>query len=219
MWSKSIRNTAFASLALLAFACGGDSSKPSDTTQVRGFLIGPPPVNCQGCSTTNAPLALGFFVDGNQEALDESSPTGANGVYVVEMDSENLGAVERPVIVAYKVNDASTPAAIGGAFTISRGRVISKDFTPTTHVACAAIAVSTGIDNGSRACANLFDTLPGDNLETAADAISATVRFPGDVDCASCALNRCLDLGKKTFGASDLDCIRSSIATCTASVN
>jgi hypothetical protein len=203
--------------ALALASCGGQSFDPGQTV-VTGIVTPPRPEKCldlsrdgTGCSASGAPVAV-FQPPNAPFAMGPL--TSASDVYSTGDITKQLGLIgggsQTIIAVAVIANPNGSPEAqtvIGGLVPLLKtGAVTTKDFNPTTHIACQAGVYLTGAEEPVPApcpdaipdpplSANAIDELATNILEQASAEIADEVVFPTEVPCSACAVIRCTNAG------------------------
>lgn len=216
--------TAFAVAVALA-ACSGDSFE-SGQTMVTGNIILPEADRCLGGCTTSNVQVMTFQPAPNPPTAPPSS-TSATGVYntgdITGFVDGLAGGDQQTIIALAVVANADAPpeeqTQIGGLLPgLTRGSVTSKDFNPTTHIACLAGVFLTG--QAGQPCPQLLQFIDANQidedrtnvLEQASSQIQGDVVFPTEVPCSACAVIQCTNSGLN-LPASPA-CIPEAFAAC-----
>lgn len=219
--------------ALVSWGCSGESFN-GDRTIISGLIVLPSPQNCADCDNASAPTRLLALQQGAMQQEVTSVRTSARGVYSVTLESDEQSQIasdsngdgQQTFIIVTTLNDVG--AQIGGVLSARLGASLSKDFNPTTHVACIASVLLTagtasandpgcvvraacGVDDGP-GCRGALDPDVIDDgridvLEAASSYISADVTFPDNSSSAACAVIECTDAGAHTTTE---ECVRSA---------
>jgi hypothetical protein len=224
-----------AAFATALAACGGDKFDRSQTV-VSGLIVLPSSNNCADCSNQGVTVQVLGLVKGAPPQTIATLRTSTLGVYMTEdltpalaassASPDTNGDGERSFIIVASVNGSG--AEIGGVLSATTGADASKDFNPTTHIAClAAVFVTQGMDDASAGCTVQAACAPSDttclttidpdvltreridNLEEAASPIATQVLFPAEVPRAACAVLTCTDSGSR---AADANCVQTVFA-------
>jgi len=223
-------------LAATLVACGGDSVDRSQTI-VSGLIVLPSSDHCSDCNNSGVNVVvLGLQQNGSPQVL-ASLQTNSHGIYKTQdltpalnatnASADSSGDGKRSIIVVASVN--SNGAQIGGVISAPVGAIGTKDFNPTTHVAClASVFLTAGTASfnpvGCTVAPTCAPTAPNclvtvnpddltsahiNNLEQAASFVSDQIDFPNGVPAASCAILVCTNGGVQS---TDANCVTAALA-------
>lgn len=208
-------------MTLVAAGCSGESFDPGPTV-VTGSITLPAADKCidpvsgrHECTVGNDQVVTFQPVEGGgRQTTNPELKTSASGVFNTgDLTSflTGIGGGQQTIIsVAIVANSTGSPefkdqTRIGGLVPLLQtGAVASKDFNPTTHIACAAGVFLTGqmVTETTPPCANqirqlgfidanLIDLERTNILEQASSEIAGDVVFPTQVACGACAVIVC----------------------------
>lgn len=243
MNQRKVANVVGLVITLAVAGCSGESFDPGPTV-VTGSITLPAPDKCidpvsgrQECTVSNDQVVtLQPIQGGGRQTTDPELRTSASGVFNTGDLTPFLtgfgGGQQTIISVAIVANSTGSPefkdqTRIGGLVPLLQtGAVASKDFNPTTHIACAAGVFLTGqmVTDTSPPCANqirqlgfidanAIDLERTNILEQASSEIADVVVFPTQVGCGACAVIVCTRGG---LCSSEGSCVSDAFERCTS---